>query len=287
MPINELERHPFLNYLETEIERTRSYKGLIIGSFPIYSCTDTIHNIPERVVQRFIEDKVTMRFFYCSRRSKFWEYCSSAHGEENPIRLINDFNENRVRTIDFLNRNNLLITDVIYQTNRKQFGDEDSNLWKTKGADQWIIDNLLLNYNIPNILAQHPSIINLYFTAQGVTGNTPFGWFNRIFGNNIAINPSISGLSLNINGRNYRAFLLPTPKPRGIHFSDNQRSALFVNYLQSIDAEFHNEISNIPEDNRTTEQKERLKNLRHDFIVERYRQAFIENNLLFNGAVGR
>jgi len=129
MPINELERHPFLNYLETEIERNRSYKGLIIGSYPIYSCTDTIHNNPERVVQRFIEDKVTMRFFYCSRRSKFWEYCSSAHGEENPIRLINDFNENRVRTIDFLNRNNLLITDVIYQTISPSFYWKQFIIW--------------------------------------------------------------------------------------------------------------------------------------------------------------
>lgn len=293
MPINELERHPFLKYIDTEIEQSAIYKGLIIGSFPVYSCTDTINSNLEIIEQRFNPDDVTMRFFYCSKKSMFWEYCSSAFGEVNPTNKINNetIKESilnaRQRTINFLNRNNLLITDVIYQTNRKEYGDEDSNLLQLNGADNWIVQNLSLNHGISNILDNHPSITNLYFTARGLTGNNPFALFKSIFGNRLVIKESYSsGIKITINRKEYKAFLLPTPKPRGIHFTDNQRNPFFESYMQNMDLNFYDSISKIKKSERTNEQSDRLKSLRHNFLVESYKQAFINKNLSFKGFIG-
>lgn len=297
MPINELERHPFIDYLDNEVESSKKYSGLIIGSFPVYSCTDSLDENLQVVEQRFIPEDVTMRFFYCSRKSNFWDYCSSAFGEQNPTTPLPDDDQANVhhlarqRTIDFLNRNNLLITDVIRQTNRNEFGDEDSNLWIIDGAPQFIVDNLSKNQGLTNIIERYPSIENLYFTATGTNGKSPFGWFRDIFGNNLTtgqqriIDGRTWGLVCNINGRQLRAFLLPTPKARGIHFTDNQRTLMFVNYLQSTIPDFYNEIENILQNQRTVEQKETLKTARHNFLVEAYRQAFVENNLDFDGAI--
>lgn len=297
MPINELERHPFIDYLDNEIEPKKKYSGLIIGSFPVYSCTDTLDENLQIIEQRFIPDDVTMKFFYCSKKSNFWNYCSSAFGEQNPTTpLPNDDQENihhlaRQRAIDFLNRNNLLMTDVISQTNRNEFGDEDSNLWIENGAPQFVINNLSKNHQLTNIINRYPSIENLFFTATGTNGKSPFGWFRDIFGNNLTIGQQrlidgrTWGLICNINGRQLRAFLLPTPKARGIHFTDNRRTLMFVNYLQSIVPDFYNEIENIPQNQWTQHQKDTLKALRHNFLVEAYRQALVQNNLDFNGAI--
>jgi len=290
MPLNELERHPFLKYMDTDIDQSSSYKGLIIGSFPVYSCTDTVDKNFEVIEQRFIADDVTMRFFYCSKKSKFWEYCSSAFGEVNPTKKLNNetIKESiinaRQRTIDFLNRNNLLITDVIFQTNRKEYGDEDSNLLQLNGADNWIVKNLSLNHEISKILDNHPSITNLYFTARGLTGNSPFALFKTILGNRLVIKESYtSGYKISINCKEYNAFLLPTPKPRGIHFTDNQRNSFFESYMQNMDLKFFDSISKIKKSERTNDQTDRIKNLRHNFLVESYKQAFIFKNLSFKG----
>ena len=293
MPINELERHPFLKYIDTEIDQSANYKGLIIGSFPVYSCTDTVDNNLDIIEQRFNPDDVTMRFFYCSKQSKFWEYCSSAFGEINPVNKLNNETKKesivnaRQRTIDFLNRNNLLIKDVIYQTNRKDYGDEDSNLLQLNGAENWIVQNLSLNHRISNILDNHHSITNLYFTARGLTGNNPFALFKTIFGNRLVVKESYSsGFKITINRKEYNVFLLPTPKPRGIHFTDKQRNPFFESYMQNMDLNFYDLIRKIKKSERTNDQNDRIKILRHNFLVESYKQAFVHKNLSFKGIVG-
>lgn len=79
--------------------------------------------------------------------------------------------------------------------------------------------------------------------------------------------------------------MLPTPKPRGIHFSDNQRNQCFSNYIQCSDNNFYNQIDNLLVVDRTPEQKAILSQLRHNFIIETYRQAFIYGNMNFNGSL--
>jgi len=285
MPIDELERHPFINYLDNNIDSEKKYTGLIIGSFPVYSCTDSLDQNLEVSEERFNKEEVKMRFFYGSRRSEFWEYCSRAFEQGNPTCLVDNFTTQR--TIDFLNINNLLITDVICQTNRKNTSAADSDLWQTE-APLYVANNLSLNDSIIDIINGHPSIKNLFFTAKGTTRKTPFGWFKEICGETFPEdnwNNDSFGKNIEISGRQFNAFLLPTPKPRAIHFTDENRNPHFVHYLQSVDREFFNEIDRTLKDDRSDVQEERLKVLRKDFLIESYRQAFVENNLDFDGHI--
>lgn len=70
MSINELEQHPYLDYyLKFKDCTTKEYYlGILIGSFPIYSITDTVNENEEVTAQRFTAG-ATMRFFYGSRMS--------------------------------------------------------------------------------------------------------------------------------------------------------------------------------------------------------------------------
>lgn len=298
MPINELEGHPFLNYLNEENQIIKDdYSGLVIGSFPVYSCTNTLDNLLQIQEQRFDPENVTMRFFYCSKRSNFWKYISEAHEEANPVSpLPEDEVENRhtlarQRTVAFLQERKLLITDVLKQTNRNRLGDEDSNLWITDNVDEFILNNLSLNESIIQLLNDHPTIQNLYFTATGLNGKSPFGWFRQIFNNEIIIHHQNIidnrrwSLTCTIHDRQYNVFMLPTPKPRGIHFTDDRRTQMFVNYLEGQDNEFYNQIVNIPMAQRTQQEENTLKNYRNAFLVACYRQAFVFNNLNFTGQV--
>ncbi|MFY7811018.1 MAG: hypothetical protein ACOVQ2_04730, partial [Flavobacterium sp.] len=147
--------------------------------------------------------------------------------------------------------------------------------------------NLKLNNDIIYLIENHETIENLFFTAQGLIGKTPFGWFRTMFENLHIENFNGHNNRFNcfINGRKFNVFLLPTPKPRGIHFGDNQQNVQFCNYIQSIDIDFYNYIIAIPKANRTLQQNNRIKNLRLNFLIECYKQALIYNNLNFNGNV--
>lgn len=298
MPTNELEGHPFLNYLNEENQIIcNDYTGLIIGSFPVYSCTNTLDNLLQVQQERFDSQNLKMRFFYCSKRSNFWKYFSEAHGVANPLSALPDdeFERRhklaRQRTIELLQDKKLLITDVLKQTNRNGIGDEDSNLWITDNVDEFILNNLSLNKSIIQLLHDHPTIKNLYFTATGLNGKNPFGWFRQIFKNKIIIEQQniignrIWSLTCSINHTRYNVFMLPTPKPRGIHFTDDRRTQMFVNYLQGQDNEFYDQIVNISMAQRTIEQNNTLETYRNSFLIECYRQAFVLNNLTFTGHV--
>lgn len=280
MPINQLERHPYLNYREKLKNKNNDYTGLIIGSFPIYACTNILDDNLNLIQENNFENQLRFRFFYGSIRSEFWDYIFKAFENDNPINIDN--------CINLLENNKLLISDVIFQTNRLNESAADSDLMINENINEFIADNLKLNIDILNIIDENKNIKNLFFTAKGLTGKCPFGWFRSIFQNNIEIvNLNIQNNRFNciINGREFNVFLLPTPKPRGIHFSDNQRNQEFSNYIQSVDLEFFNIINELPEANRTNQQKKYISQLRLNFIVECYKQALIYNNLNFNGFI--
>jgi len=161
----------------------------------------------------------------------------------------------------------------------------------SENINNFVLQNLSLNYSIGDIIDENPNLKNLFFTATGLDGKSPFGWFRRIFENNLIIDNifevegRIWSFNCIINNRRFNVFMLPTPKPRGIHFTNNQRTITFCNYLQSIDIDFYNEIDNLPMINRTNIQKQLLSEYRVSFLIETYRQAIIENNLNFNGTL--
>jgi hypothetical protein len=298
MPLDVLERHPFLNYHESPEARHVAYQGLVVGSFPVFAVTDSVDLQGNIFNRRFWSAQARMKFFYSSGKSDFWEYCSKAFGEDgNPaLAQSGDVSANGVgtaqqRCIDFLIRHKLLMTDAVYQTNREGQGGEDNDLWKTAGAPEALIPHLQLNHNLPALLTQYPTIRNLYFTATGQTGKCPFGWFRTIFERQLTatdllfFDGRLWSSVCTIGGRVYNAFFLPTPKPRGIHFTDDQRMLQFVNYLQHQHPLFYNQISSVPKARRTRPQKQTLSNHRYSFLVESYRQAMVHNNRQFDGTL--
>jgi len=296
MPLDTLEQHPFLSYWR-ESDSEIQYTGLIIGSFPVYACTDTLNGDLTIREERFDSDKANMRFFYGSKISRFWRYCSSAFNEVDPtIPLLNDPKKNfhvlaKERAISVLNRNNLLITDTIFRTNRLGKKDEDSNLLVPEEAPAQVVANFSLNHSLPDLLGLHGSITNLFFTATVISGKCPFGWFKDIFAGHMKIvqryflREKIWSLVCDIHGRLFNVFLLPTPKSRGIHFTDNSRNEFFINYLQSVDANFYERIKQIAMARRSSEQVKTLSMHRENFLREAYRQALVNHNLQFDGNV--
>jgi hypothetical protein len=56
--------------------------------------------------------------------------------------------------------------------------------------------------------------------------------------------------------------------------------------MQNMDLDFYDSISKIKKSERTNDQSDRIKSLRHNFLVESYKQAFIYKNLSFKGYAG-
>jgi hypothetical protein len=288
MPLNELERHPYLDYFKSMEKETLYFSnGMIIGSFPIYGCTDSIDKNLQILSRRFTKSEVKMRFFYGSRKSDFWKYVSSAFYESDPTKANVNPRELHFKCIEFLQRNNLVLTDVIYQTNRKDESSEDTSLMVINSfVSEWIRNNLRLNYGLIHILDDHPEIQTLYFTSQEINGNSPFGWFKRIFGKRLQIIEFRNfGALVKIDDKVFKCFFLPTPKQRALHFTDNQRSVLFVNFMKSYNPDFFQIIREIRKNERTADQVKRLSELRVECLNEAYRQAILYNNLDFDGTV--
>lgn len=286
MPINQLERHPFLDYRENPNikDRKKPYKGIIIGSFPIFSLTSKLDLHLEIIDNNYnnIPNDIRMNFFYGSAKSKLWDLLFNV--------FINENNINRDNAILLLEENNLIMSDVIFQSNRKNKSASDVDLMVN--IQNNIGQNLELNNSIINILNTNEEVVNIFFTAIGLYGKTPFGWFKEIYSNEEIIienenyiGNNIWSLTIVINKRKFNVFLLPTPKERTIHFTDNQRHIGFCNYLKSIDPLFYNQIINILKANRTPKQKQLLSKHRAAFLIEIYRQAFVFNNLRFDGNI--
>jgi len=288
MPINQLEKHPFLDYLQTtSIDTSKiSFNKLIVGSFPIFDLTITVDENLNEINNRFNQRNAFVDFFYGSKRSDFWKIFFDAHN-------INwDFNQNNPQNnktiiINALNKNMTLITDVIKYTNRINESAADTDLM-TKSGIKFIDSNTSLNNDLPTILNNN-SIECLYFTAKGLNGKSPFGWFKEIFNNQILVLEEffvgniLWGLKCKIGNKEYKVFLLPTPKPRGIHFTDNDQNAMFSNFIIRTDIDLYNYLINTQKENWNALNKCKLSNLRSLFLIECYKQAFINQNLGFQG----
>ena len=297
MPINELEQHPYLDY-PTQFENqitSHYYKGIIIGSFPIYAVTDTINEDQEIVEERFNAEG-TMRFFYGSRNSDLWKYVGLALANADPRKNENDQflqAETAVKNCkQLLFQNELLISDSLYRTNRKQFSSDDSALMVQSEVD-YVNKLKSVNYSLKDLLQKNRGVKNIYFTSTSLGAKSPYGWFRQIFLNQIQVNnffqvgarnwSAIAELDFgNGDVRNFNLFFLPTPKPRGIHWNV-ARTVMFEQYLQTEQPDFYLEIDPIPAAMLNQNQKNQLSILRIDFLVECYKQAIVFGNLTFDG----
>lgn len=285
MPINQLERHPFLNYRDgLNTEKIKTYKGLVLGSFPIYNLTYKLDEKFEVIENNKNKNDIRLNFFYGSKKSNLWDYIFNAFENINPITKEN--------AIDLLEDNNLIMSDVIYQTNRKNENAPDSDLMiNNSEIKKQILNELKLNNSIVEIINKNKGLQNIFFTATGMKGKTPFGWFKDIFGKKLIIDKinyfcgKPWSLTIKIDNRNFNVFLLPTPKPRGIHFTDNSKHQGFCNYLKSVDELFYNQILNVLERNRSKQQNNKISYYREKFLIETYKQALLYNNLYFDGSL--
>jgi hypothetical protein len=111
--MNTKEFHPFLN--EGKIEGA---KGLILGSFPVFACTEP--DISEK--EKIRKNEGTIRFFYGSSKSRFWSLYRQ-HIDSNVTDPVN-----RLSAIASLRKNEIAISDTITSCRRKGISSSDSDL---------------------------------------------------------------------------------------------------------------------------------------------------------------
>ncbi|WP_299095038.1 hypothetical protein [uncultured Winogradskyella sp.] len=292
MPVNELEIHPYLEDINYQDFKVNHFENLIIGTFPVYSITDTL--TPEEEIQEHVlnENDAFMSFFYGSKKNNFWSWFANAFNADNPLEQANS-ELRKQAAVELLVANKFLITDVLYKTNRKNTSALDSDLW-VKSQNNFVVQNRSLNYSLRSLLNTNKAIKNLYFTATGLDGKTPFGWFKKIFGDdlvfqniNVIHNNTVSA-TLTINNREYNTFFLITPGggwARRIPFTGVNNDGMFSNYLMDIDEGFYHDIEHIYKDDRTDAQKDTLKQYRKDYIELYYTQLLNAKNMLFDGHV--
>jgi len=297
MPTNELEQHPYLNYHTQFLNQATPdyYKGIIIGSFPIYAVADTINQNQEIVEERFNPDG-TMRFFYGSSSSDLWKYVGLSLVNADPRKNENDQFFQPETAVEnckqLLFQKELLISDSLCRTNRKQFSADDSALMVQSEVD-YVNELKSVNYSLKDLLQENKGVKNIYFTSTSLGMKSPYGWFRQIFHNQIKVNnffqigarnwSAIAEIDFgNGDVRNFNLFFLPTPKPRGIRWNET-RTMMFEQYLQTEQPDFYLEIDPVAAALLNQNQKNQLSNLRVDFLVECYRQAIVFGNLTFDG----
>lgn len=304
MPLNEIESHPYLNYL---IEKHQGYDNIpwvrytkmIIGSFPVYSITKTIYPLEEN---RFQAPEVEMPFFYGSQTNSFWKRLAETFQAENPQLQITP-EARKQAAVSLLEDNSVLLTDVIFKSNRYKIEKGRKNLFSpaddalmNKNASLEVVAQFELNNDIIDWLIRSSNICSIYFTAQkAVVGKNPGGWFHSIFsGSNTqlqllsetsnALRYRFSNPSVKIN-RDITLFFLPTPSgSRSIAFTALRRNPMFVNYLNSVNPQFCQTLAG--QNFVTTQiQGEQLKNYRIEFLKVWWRRFLVEKDWRFEGSL--
>ncbi|MDR3695610.1 hypothetical protein [Mucilaginibacter sp.] len=295
MPLNEVEQHPYLTYFNSYHNGNvpwLQYKSMIIGSFPIYKITETIYPFNER---RHLNPDLIMPFFYGSDTNGFWSFLADTLGYNDP--LLGETPTQRVENaINMLEAENILLTDVVYRTNRfdngkrNPYSPNDSALFN-RAAEIDVLNQFLLNEDILSWLILCTNIEAIYFTAQGTIGKTPGRWFKQLLTNaGIQFEPfqetsNAVKYRININGhsRVIKLFFLPTPSSyRSLSFTANRRHPMFENYLASHYRQFYLELQDqgfICNEN----QRERLTTHRADFMRLWWIQYLKEKCVSFNG----
>ena len=292
MPHHVLEIHPYLEVINYEDYDSSYFENLVIGSFPINAITDTQLENGQIEATPLNQNDAAMRFFYGSNRNNFWPWFANAFNAENPLEEANPETRKQV-AVNLLVDNKFLITDVLSKTNRKNTSALDSDLW-VKTNNQFVLQNRSLKHNLNNLLNNNKAIKNLYFTATGLNGKTPFGWFKDIFGEelvfqniNVFHNNTVSA-TITINQRQYNTFFLITPGggwARRIPFTGVNNDGMFSNFLINMDIDFYNQVAHIPKEQRTKQQEDALKNNRKQYIIYYYTQLLNVKNMMFNGNV--
>jgi hypothetical protein len=142
MPIGEIEEHPYL-----ELGHTPHATRLILGSFPVYECTN-----PETEVKAVRRNDGTVRFFYGSNRNRLW-LLYSAYVDAGVLPPWNG-----TAIIESLSQRNIAISDTIRSCERFEFSSDDPAL----SNQVWNVDQIrtLINTGVSKILCTSKGVLD-------------------------------------------------------------------------------------------------------------------------------
>lgn len=161
MPIGEIETHPYLHQGEIS-----GASKLILGSFPVYECTDQDGESKQKTRQK----EGTIRFFYGSSRSKLWEL----YGKTIDSDIPSDPNPNQI--LQSLAKSRIAVSDTIYSCERHLVSSEDSKLirriYNRDGVQKLIQDG------VRRIVCTSKGVLNDLEKQIVLFGANPFGQVN-------------------------------------------------------------------------------------------------------------
>ena len=242
MPIGEIEIHPYLHQ-----GNIRGATKLILGSFPVYECTDQDNAIKQQ--NRLNEG--TVRFFYGSNRNSLWSkyslYVDNAIIQPwNADLILNSLRDNQIAVSDTIKS----CERYIYKTDKKSglrilypFSSEDSAL-KNKTWNREGIQNLISG-GVIKILCTSKAVLNDLEKQIICHGRNPIGrkdnqssqlfqsqFIHRVGGNNNLITNEIAKKFI-VGNRQIFALAIPSPgsPQRKIHEfgCENQERLIYAN----------------------------------------------------------
>ena len=171
MPIGEIEIHPYL--LQGQINGATK---LILGSFPVYECTDQDNQ--QKQLNR--QNEGTIRFFYGSINSGLWGLYRDII--DNTIILPPDPNF----ILPSLTQRQIAVSDTIYSCERHGFSSEDSKLIRRTYNREGI--QTLIQNGVRKIVCTSKGVLKDLERQIIFNGNIPFGQVDNIAGCNFQNN---------------------------------------------------------------------------------------------------
>ena len=171
MPIGEIEIHPYLQ--QGQIKRATK---LILGSFPVYECTDQ----DNQQKQQNRQNERTVRFFYGSIDSGLWGLY-----RDNIDNLI-ELPPNPNLILQSLSQRQIAVSDTIFSCERHGFSSEDSKLIRRTYNVQGV--QSLIKQGVRKIICTSKGVLNDLERKIISNGNNPFGQVDNLLSANFQAN---------------------------------------------------------------------------------------------------
>jgi|694.fasta_scaffold152798_3 hypothetical protein len=189
MPIDEIEKHPFLQLQENSQGFLHSAINIvIIGTFPIYSITSSI---PLEKKGDELRDKwngkANFQYFYGSKENHFWRILSSTFKKPFP--------KTSGEAINLLTENGIFISDVFKTVVRNDYSPLDKDLRIKE-----------INTELTQKIGRFPNLHKIIFTSRLAKST---------FCNIVGISNTGGVQNTQLYGNNIVLYSLPTPSGNG------------------------------------------------------------------------
>ena len=181
MPIGEIETHPYLQQ-----GQINGANKLILGSFPVYECTDQDNQLKQQNRQ----NEGTVRFFYGSIDSGLW----GLYRDNIDDKILLPPNPNLI--LASLAERRIAVSDTITSCERHEFSSEDSKLIRRTYNRQGI--QTLIQNGVRKIICTSKGVLKDLERQIILNGNLPFGQIDNFAGCTFQEN-FIAGLGGNNN----------------------------------------------------------------------------------------